>query len=622
SMRSAPLLSLWLSCLFLMVSSVDPPPPLPNCNFKMPTDLAHDACEQIIHYKVHSDAEATATCRDYFPTNFVTGKNNVPAAGKLTCTVVRQFQCDFLEKKGPDGKIIQAVVPMHDKCYMFHEKEVKMDEYSTGTLCKDGGGLPVPFSMSQTKFIAMEAHRRGINRFWVNVDNNGKTIEKSHVGDKGFLLYSNPWKVYEDRYWAGEKLEKNPNTADRGLTAKASQLFFRTRTDYEHNLVQGSFERTNEHAKASVVCEYQAKIIPKQGWYCEKMGASGLGMRAGYDDKKKRCLYVTTTKYSLEGTESAVKNFPGCRELPSTQQKSGLDDGTARKVIYEDITKGRPYRVAAIKRDTSTTGESEKFAKHVHPHCPQTQPPNTNEYFEAIRQPFETFDPLGVRGFSYRMTPVWTDGYPKDECSDFNANDKRMHSNTLAIRDGKIIDVPTPVRLPAICSISSNVDCSLSSTTPCSSTQVCKDIGEYNEARASYSKCECQKFHEPDATTKECKWTKGRLECGRVRKVTMNEADDTYDRWTDALIGNNNLEAAFADNIDRVVVRAGCQMTVFSHPTGFIGFDNMPIVDNMPLGDYEVPHHEKGTLNGWDKGMSASSYTCSCPNISPFYTIQ
>ncbi|GMT33968.1 hypothetical protein PFISCL1PPCAC_25265 [Pristionchus fissidentatus] len=57
--------------------------------------------------------------------------------------------------------------------------------------------------MAQTKFIAMAAHRKGISRMWMNVNNKGSTIEDSHVGKTGFMLYANPWSVYEGRYWDG-----------------------------------------------------------------------------------------------------------------------------------------------------------------------------------------------------------------------------------------------------------------------------------------------------------------------------------------------------------------------------------------------------------------------------------
>ncbi|GMT34633.1 hypothetical protein PFISCL1PPCAC_25930, partial [Pristionchus fissidentatus] len=202
-------------------------------------------------------------------------------------------------------------VPIHDKCYTFSTKVYHFPRYPANKYCKEGGKIPVPFSMSQTKFIAMEAHRKGINRMWMNVNNKGRTIEDSHVGQTGFLLFSNPWKVYEDQYWDGDVLKSNPNREDRGVEATAQYLFFRTRTDYEHNLVQGSFERTNKKAKASVVCEYQAKIVPKQGWYCDKMGPNGLGMNALYDNKKKRCLYTSLTAYSHKGDKNNMKDFPG-----------------------------------------------------------------------------------------------------------------------------------------------------------------------------------------------------------------------------------------------------------------------------------------------------------------------
>ncbi|GMT34606.1 hypothetical protein PFISCL1PPCAC_25903, partial [Pristionchus fissidentatus] len=124
--------------------------------FKMPTQT--DSCVQIIHYKVHSDPQATATCRDYFPTNFVKGVIDESDSGKIKCTVDRQFECNFMP----------GSVTMHDKCYTFSTEEVKIDDYLTRSpedkYCKKGGKIPVPFSMSQTKYIAMEAHRQGINR--------------------------------------------------------------------------------------------------------------------------------------------------------------------------------------------------------------------------------------------------------------------------------------------------------------------------------------------------------------------------------------------------------------------------------------------------------------------------
>ncbi|GMT34632.1 hypothetical protein PFISCL1PPCAC_25929, partial [Pristionchus fissidentatus] len=83
---------------------------------------------------------------------------------------------------------------------------------------------------------------------------------------------------------------------------------------------------------------------------------------------------------------------------------------------------------------------------------------------------------------------------PKDECSDFEG--KEMYSNTLAIRKGKIIDVPTPVRLPAICSINSNIECALKKdlkkhdhrnklTVPCRNDQVCEDVESWNSETIS-----------------------------------------------------------------------------------------------------------------------------------------
>ncbi|GMT34607.1 hypothetical protein PFISCL1PPCAC_25904, partial [Pristionchus fissidentatus] len=130
----------------------------------------------------------------------------------------------------------------------------------------------------------------------------------------------------------------------------AQYLFFRTRTDYEHNLIQGSFERATRQAKASIVCEYEAKIVPKQDWYCNKMGSKGLGLNALYDTKKKRCLYTSLTTYTHNRhSKYDTAKFPGCRERPSEDHSVGLDDGMADKEIYDKLTSEGAYRVDAVK---------------------------------------------------------------------------------------------------------------------------------------------------------------------------------------------------------------------------------------------------------------------------------
>ncbi|GMS81206.1 hypothetical protein PENTCL1PPCAC_3381, partial [Pristionchus entomophagus] len=65
----------------------------------------------------------------------------------------------------------------------------------------------------------------------------------------------------------------------------------------------------------------------------------------------------------------------------------------------------------------------------------------------------------------------------KDECSDFQS--ESMDSKGLAIRNGKIIDEPVPVRLPAICSIETMIDCNImkkKNINTCDKNTVCSNV--------------------------------------------------------------------------------------------------------------------------------------------------
>ncbi|GMR35100.1 hypothetical protein PMAYCL1PPCAC_05295, partial [Pristionchus mayeri] len=143
---------------------------------------------------------------------------------------------------------------MYDKCYVFPKdkdlnnilqgKYVKgtMTDYANNNLCH-GGKLSVFYSSTHAKFVGMKAHSLGIDKLWIGIDKEGKSIEKDKDG-KNIMIHSKLWKLVEGDYWAdGETLKKFEK--DKAIPADATHYFMRTRTDYLNNRWQGSFERAN-----------------------------------------------------------------------------------------------------------------------------------------------------------------------------------------------------------------------------------------------------------------------------------------------------------------------------------------------------------------------------------------
>lgn len=593
-------------------------------------------CE--ITWKTHNEKQALATCLEYFPTTFVTLTKRTD--DKVICTVKKAYQC-------VTG---QGTYQMFDKCYSFVEKNA--DGYVESTIaesknyCKNGK-LAVFYSYTQAKFVGMKANELGIGKLWIGIHRNGKEIE----GDR--MLHSNLWKLKKDDYWDGDELKKCTtkieNNEVKYICPDVKYIFMRTRTDYVYNRMQGYFEQATAKTKAFVACEFEAKNTADQRWYCDKLIM--LTLDAYYDEKTKRCLYVSSNAYPMkvekDDRKYKIATIKGCQERPTTLLHSaGIDDGTASVDAYSKFTryKENTLRLSAYLNEHVVKSQG-FFSKEpfTQPKCDVDGNNNIKTLSAANKQEtsmrWRHVNHHGKEQYYWASSIPWDANYPKNECSDFPGK-----SNTLGVRNGKFVDVPPEVRLHAICSIAFFQECE-NTNNPCDGDwMTCTNEESYQEkiykssTKGGFYKCDCPEKHHFDESTKECIWEGEEGHCAWTAfhlttkktderstfvptKGDPDESTRTAQR-TDFLKsrGTPNMgkvcegwKELCNDKLFKIVIRRGCRASIYAHHyNSRDDVKDLHLLSDLDYGTHQVPNAVDKTLNGQWEGMGASSMWCQC----------
>ncbi|GMT32001.1 hypothetical protein PFISCL1PPCAC_23298, partial [Pristionchus fissidentatus] len=511
-----------------------------------------ESCTKNITWRVnHPDPVqqqriAHATCLDYFPTYFVTAElindNNT-----IICTVTAAFQC-----------VDSKAVLIYDKCVVFAETPAEFR-----SSCAGGGKVPVIYSMKQAQFLAKQAVKLGIGKLWIGTGVDGMTI-----GADKIRIHSKMFNLIEDDYWDGDTLKTGKN-------AGAKYLFLRTRTDYELGRWQGHFEQATATAKAAFACEHDAKMVSNQKWYCDKMAALSIDAFWSAKVGEERCVYRTATKYTFTGTKEGLAPITGCHERPTTLHSNGMDDGTSHADVYKHFKTGT-LRLAGYPHTQSGSSELEQ------------------------RLAWRLLDHQGKRQFAGKLLAKWEDGYPKYELTDFPGG----YSKTLALKNGKLIDLPPQVKARALCSLSYFQECE--NRSPCGNL-FCTNTKEFQSKTDGFYTCGCPTAHiEKEVNNvKSCEWGKDKSICAILKYFGDNDIPRDFKIKSSGYVGYE-----YNDRLIHATVRKNCVVDIWAHNVGTP--ENAKLLEEIGMGDYDVPNAHTETLGGNYLGFSASVVDCNC----------
>ncbi|KAF8383690.1 hypothetical protein PRIPAC_72832 [Pristionchus pacificus] len=560
-----------------------------ECDGKLPTQ---STCEQTINFKVYDERQANALCREFIPTTFVTG--NMTTKTTVKCNATKQFDCTFW----PDS------IAMFDKCYKFTDHEITIKQYlaNPDAYCEKDSSIPVFLTHTQSKFIAIQAAKKGMDKIWINVNRDGKTFARSTSWAAGSKIFTEPWKVHKGHYWDGDALKD-------GDDVNATKYFiFRSRTDYMNNLFAGSFERVTENTKAHVICEVMATVIPDQKPYCDTM--KSLTIDTEYDPITYRCIYKTLSQFVIGHTEQHLKDFKGCNENPSPVYSSGVDDGTSQGNLYEKLTTNDTARIAALLHVPGYVNNADRNYEYKgREYCDPRGDVLEETFVKQTKARFKVYNHQFKAMAAKKLTMngmKWKTNYPLNQCTDFNVKYyEEQGSYGLAIQNGQIIDVPTLVPTAVMCSIHSRAECF--TNNKCREGQKCVPSGTWNEETNGFTTCECVKYHKPNQDTKT--WPEERKDACSIYGIKDK-------KMLDMSFGLHDIPWEYMDTVVKsyinfLVVRKNCSVTMYAHEKDY--GNNYPIIDNFETGEYDVPNNDDETLFGFAKQFGATSYSCSCP---------